>query len=95
VKVVAVLVIGAVYGAIFLAFRANVRRLRAMDPAELRPAARRQLIRSAIATVGLCVLALILGSEDGVPTFGAIVLVTFVLAFSGAMLVVARRNGRL
>ena len=93
--VAGVLVVGVVYGAVFLVVRANVRRLVAASPAERSRYARRQLILSTVAALVLCALALMLGSEDGDPSPGVIVLVAVVVAFFVAILFVARRNDRI
>ena len=93
--VAAVVVVGVVYGAIFLLIRANVRRLLAASPAERSRSARRQLILSTVAALVLCALALMLGSDDGDPSPGVIVLVAAVVVFLVAILFVARRNDRI
>ena len=60
---VVVLVAVVVYAGIFLAIRANVRRLVAMRPEERSVAARRQLIATTVAAFAMLVIALLIASD--------------------------------
>jgi hypothetical protein len=61
--VVVVLVAVVLYAGIFLAIRANVRRLVAMRPAERAVSVRRQLIVSSVAAFAMLVIALVIASD--------------------------------